>query len=161
MIFRKDGKYMTREQLKGKITGCLMAGALGDALGYEIEFDSWKAIQQEYGTGGIRHLVLHGGKARFSDDTQMTLFTNEGLVLGARAKAAGDPAEAEYFIWQAYLCWLKTQYPETSRIKTMWDKSSELLTAPGLNVRRAPGNTCLSALSTGEMGTIDISGEDA
>ena len=40
---------MEQERLKDKIRGCLMAGAAGDALGYEVEFMSRKAIISRYG----------------------------------------------------------------------------------------------------------------
>ena len=147
---------MERAELYQKIAGCLMAGALGDALGYEVEFISWDAIRRRFGEGGIQNLVPEDGKARFSDDTQMTLFTNEGLVLGYRhKKQTGDTARAEYYIYQAYLCWLKTQDYYARKKKTMWDKESTLLPVPELNVNRAPGNTCLSALRSGEMGTME------
>ena len=34
--------------------GCVLGGALGDALGYLVEFDSWEQIQARFGEGGIR-----------------------------------------------------------------------------------------------------------
>lgn len=37
---------------KERFTGCMLGGAAGDALGYVIEFDSLKAIQQKYGPTG-------------------------------------------------------------------------------------------------------------
>ena len=48
---------MERAELYQKIAGCLMAGALGDALGYEVEFISWDAIRRRFGEGGIQNLV--------------------------------------------------------------------------------------------------------
>ena len=132
---------------KGSITACLLGGALGDALGYEVEFSSWPAIQARFGKNGIRQLSLEDGKARFSDDTQMTLFTAEGLCL-----AADRGEEAVTGIHQAYLCWLQTQgYPSN----TPYAPLSALLPLPELNRLRAPGNTCLSALCSGSMGTLE------
>ena len=37
-----------------KIRGCLVAGAIGDALGYPVEFLKYKQIQREFGPEGIR-----------------------------------------------------------------------------------------------------------
>ena len=58
-----------------RFSGCLLAGAVGDALGYTIEFMSESAIFRRFGEEGIRDLELRNGVARISDDTQMTLFT--------------------------------------------------------------------------------------
>ena len=59
---------MDRMILYDRIAGCMMGGALGDALGYEVEFLPWEMIKRQYGQ--VRALETHGGKARFSDDTQ-------------------------------------------------------------------------------------------
>ena len=138
---------MKQCETRDRIAACLIAGALGDALGYEVEFSSWPAIQGRFGRDGIRELSLHNGKARISDDTQMTLFTAEGLVLGSRQ---GERRSIAVSIYQAYLCWLRTQgYPSDS----IWSSASRLLKNPGLSHPRAPGNTCLSALRSDRMGT--------
>ena len=56
--------------INDKIRGCLMAGAAGDALGYEVEFMSRGAILAQYGTQGITKFALDcKGKALISDDT--------------------------------------------------------------------------------------------
>ncbi|MBQ8054251.1 MAG: ADP-ribosylglycohydrolase family protein [Lachnospiraceae bacterium] len=146
-----SAKKADRKAVRDKILACLYGGALGDALGYVIEFDSWDRIRRMYGENGIQELVITGEKAIISDDTQMTLFTAEGLGYGFfRANERGTGAAAEYYIHQAYLCWLKTQGCEA---KSLWEPVSELLVRPEMNHRRAPGNTCLSALMSGEMGT--------
>lgn len=63
--------------------GCLLGGAAGDALGYPVEFLQEEAILQKYGAGGITEYSKRDGVAEISDDTQMTLFTAHGLLLGA------------------------------------------------------------------------------
>ena len=145
---------MDRQALFSKIAGSLMAGALGDALGYEVEFQSWPTIRENYGPGGIRQLALENGKARISDDTQMTLFTNEGLILGYHhAAAEGIALDAAHALYPAYLCWLKTQFDHA--LTSAWAAESELMRVPGLFAARAPGNTCLAALESGNMGTVE------
>ena len=64
------------------IRGCLLGGAVGDALGYAVEFLQEETIFEKYGDGGIREYDT-GIKdvAMISDDTQMTLFTAAGLLL--------------------------------------------------------------------------------
>ena len=66
-----------------KYRGCLIGGAAGDALGYAVEFMSEKSIFKQYGKTGITDYELTNGKALISDDTQMTLFTANGLYTAA------------------------------------------------------------------------------
>lgn len=77
------------------------------------------------------------GKALFSDDTQMTLYTAEGLL---EAERSGKPIVPT--ICNAYLAWFGSQVGK--KVKISYD--SELSKIDELNQRRAPGNTCLSAL---------------
>lgn len=133
---------MTQEQLQDKCRGSLVGGAVGDALGYEIEFMSLPAIRKRFGENGISDYVLHGGVAEFSDDTQMSLFTAEGLLNGI---ADGKLYEKELlpYITKAYEHWYYTQSYPTLKMSVSW-----LTHISSLWSRRAPGNTCMSALST-------------
>lgn len=67
---------------KDKFRGCLIGGAAGDALGYAVEFMEDADIFRKYGENGITDYELYKGTAQISDDTQMTLFTATGLLLG-------------------------------------------------------------------------------
>ena len=132
-----------------KIAGCLLGGAAGDALGYAIEFDDEKTIFSKYGESGIQKFDLdfNSGEAIISDDTQMTLFTAEGILL------ADDPYVYKDFIngvFEAYQDWYRTQMFGMNASKKIW-----LSDIPELNQRRAPGTTCLSALGSGKFGGID------
>ena len=81
------------------IRGCIFGGAVGDALGYPVEFLTEEAIFRRYGAKGITAYEKDpaSGKALISDDTQMSLFTANGLLVGEtrgrmrgiRARAAG------------------------------------------------------------------------
>ena len=127
-----------------KILGCLIGGAAGDALGYAIEFDKENTIFSRYGASGITKYSLVDGKAIVSDDTQMTLFTAEGIHLAA------DPMNYTDYIngmFDAYQEWLHTQ--TSGRKKNLW-----LTDIRELNERRAPGITCLNALESGVFGNI-------
>lgn len=130
-----------------KILGCLIGGAAGDALGYAIEFDSENIIFSRYGASGITEYSLVDGKAIVSDDTQMTLFTAEGIHLAA------DPMNYTDYIngmFDAYQEWLHTQTSgRKGRKKNLW-----LTDIRELNERRAPGITCLNALESGVFGNI-------
>lgn len=134
--------------MKDKIRGCLMAGAAGDALGYEVEFMSHRAILSRFGKQGITKFALgNNGKALISDDTQMTLFTANGLLYGITEKRIHPQIaldEPEYLIMAAYLDWYYTQTGEKGKHKQItW-----LRELPEMAHRRAPGNTCMSACSS-------------
>ena len=62
-----SAKNKDTQELRDKILACLYGGALGDALGYIIEFDSWDRIKKIYGKDGIQELEKTGQKAIFSD----------------------------------------------------------------------------------------------
>ena len=130
-----------------KILGCLVGGAAGDALGYAVEFDREDWIFSRYGSAGITEYELTNGKALISDDTQMTLFTAEGILL------AKNPMNYTAYIggmFDAYQEWLRTQrFSRKVRKNRLW-----LTDIKELNDRRAPGITCLNALERGEFGSI-------
>ncbi len=129
-----------------KIRGCLIAGAAGDALGYAIEFYSEDDIERKYGPQGIAKYELspRNGNALFSDDTQMTLFTANGmLVYATKRTLMGSHTKPRHYVAQAYQDWLVTQdgFYDGHTSSQSW-----LLDVKGLYSRRAPGNTCLSSL---------------
>ena len=68
---------------KDQVLGCMVGGAVGDALGYAVEFASYDSIVMKYGKKGITRFKLdRHGVAEISDDTQMSLFTAAGILLG-------------------------------------------------------------------------------
>ncbi len=133
--------------LQDKIRGALIGGAIGDALGYPVEFiDSFEGIQSQYGEQGITRLEVRWtevestsvGKAVISDDTQMSLFTANGILNAKRQKIG-----MKYGICLAYIEWYLTQIGKKSgKYKDCWIGS-----LPELNKRRAPGNTCMTSLN--------------
>lgn len=132
--------------------GCLLGGAMGDALGWPVEFMRMSDIVRRFGAGGVRELhPAPSGKAEITDDTQLTIFTAEGLLRaksGEESGGTGRPLEA---VFHAYQRWLLTQgYPRIEKYDWIYD--GWLLQVKELHARRAPGNSCLSALSSGEMG---------
>lgn len=101
----------------GKYKGCLIGGAAGDALGYAVEFNSLEEIKQTYGEKGITGYELVNGKALISDDTQMTMFTANGLLIGTtRRMFAGIMETYSTYIAYCYRQWYCIQtmeYPLT------------------------------------------------
>ena len=142
----------TSEKNLDKIRGALIGGAIGDALGYPVEFLTLDRITGKYGDQGITAYEIDrtSGKALISDDTQMTLFTANGILFGeTRGRMRGIDAAPHDYVAMAYQDWLTTQYadyPQTKRYDC-GRGVSWLLDVPALYSRRAPGNTCISALS--------------
>ncbi len=150
------GKYVEsiarrREECKNRIKDCirgsLMAGAAGDALGYPVEFMSRKAILAQYGDKGITKFELdRSGKALVSDDTQMTLFTANGMLMGVtRGHMRGIGGQPENYVDGAYLDWYYTQTGRKREILINDFHYTWLRDLPELAHRRAPGTTCMSA----------------
>ena len=99
-----------KEILRDRIRGSLMAGAAGDALGYTVEFMSLDEIRRRYGQRGITRFELTDGKALISDDTQMTLFSANGILMGiTRGHMRGVFGSFECYVRDAYLDWYFTQ----------------------------------------------------
>lgn len=128
----------------------ILAGAIGDAFGVPMEFFSTQKIEQM----GY-HRKGADGRLRFlgvsSDDTQLTLFTAEGLL---RFKASSLFGTADYEtmndaitveVAKAYQRWLHTQ-GECSIFSEPIDVECGLVALPDLHHRVAPGDTCISAL---------------
>jgi ADP-ribosylglycohydrolase len=108
---------------------------------------SRREILGAYGPDGIREMGrAYGRLGAITDDTQMTLFTVEGFIRYEVRGVGRGIASHPGMMRRAYERWLETQTrggPETSA-----DQSGWLIQVPELYSRRAPGATCLSALSS-------------
>lgn len=122
--------------------GCLVGGGAGDALGYAVEFASEASILAAYGRKGITEYALHHGTAQISDDTQMTLFTAAGLLI-----PDGDRIQN---VWECYREWYVTQF---HAFGAAGQNVSGLMDVEALWSPRAPGRTCLAAISGGSPGS--------
>lgn len=129
-----------------RFRGCLIGGAVGDALGAPVEFLSHDEIVRRFGPKGISDYVTAYGKlGAITDDTQMTLFTAEGML---RAHVRGCMRGITTFTGvtaHAYLRWLETQGYKTT-LETDIGRDGWLWEQQELHSARAPGRTCISAL---------------
>ncbi len=127
--------------------GCLLGGAVGDALGAPVEFMSNAEISGRFGPGGIQEYVpAFGIVGAITDDTQMTLFTAEGVVRSWVRAFVHAPCAIASQIAMAYQRWLYTQgfkHPMHNHCLNGW-----LITHQNLFACRAPGGTCLSGLQS-------------
>ncbi len=134
------------DAVRERYQGCLLGGAVGDALGAPVEFMRQSEIRQKFGPRGITDLSPAYGKlGAITDDTQMTLFTAEGAlrayVRGSWRGLCHPPSVIHY----AYLRWLYTQGEHKPHDKEFL-LSGWLIQQKELFSRRAPGRTCIDAL---------------
>ena len=140
-----------------RFMGCMFGGAVGDALGFVIECDDLKTIHKKYGPYGLRTVLKsakNGNKSLISDDTQLALFTADGMLW-----ADHDGLEPSDGLYRSYMRWYYTQteriiHPEQEK----WMKRQphevdcdyDIMGEEELFARRSPGKTCLTSLASGK-----------
>lgn len=158
------GKRQQRRTVQTRFIGCLLGGAVGDALGAPVEFMKRTEILRHFGPEGItQYAPAYGGIGLITDDTQMTLFTAEGLIRAWVRGCMKGITTYSSVTAHAYLRWLRTQGERpTCDIDFGSDEPGWLFQQRELHHRRAPGNTCLAALramgSLGEPAINDSKG---
>src|SRR5687767_9208607 len=123
---------MTRaaqEAYRSRVRGCLLGGAIGDALGGPVEFNDGRTIVAAH-PDGVRKFVAGGAgwpAGTVTDDTQMTLFTVEGLIrAGVRTDRGIGFTVA--VVHHAYDRWLDTQLlPAPSGERDGWLQAEQWL----------------------------------
>jgi ADP-ribosylglycohydrolase len=108
-----------------RASAILLGLALGDALGYPVEFLPIESIRQRYGANGITEPP---DPALYTDDTQMTIAVAQALV------------DAGTFDLDAFMQTLGRQFIDWLHLQA--DPYH----------RRAPGNTCLAGVRNFERG---------
>jgi len=133
-------------RIRSRFRGCLLGGAAGDALGAPVEFMSAREIRETFGRQGIRNFIpAYGRLGAITDDTQMTLFTADGLLRAWMRWMTKGITTYEGVTAHAYLRWLKTQ-GEKSECGLIPGSEGWLCAHRELHHVRAPGATCLKAL---------------
>lgn len=104
---------------KNRYEGCMLGLAIGDALGWPVEFLKLSQIRERFGPDGITDLYPSGRHpaGTFTDDTQMS------LALARAVLSHGAKSEAEFVT-------------EAARQFVQWAQSDEN--------DRAPGSTCMA-----------------
>jgi ADP-ribosylglycohydrolase len=139
-----------------RIRGCLLGGAVGDALGAPVEFLTLPEIRARYGPAGIvDYAPAYGRPGAVTDDTQMTLFTAEGCLRAVTRGSERGIWHPPTVLYHAYLRWLRTQGVDRPEPACLSDAPGWLIGVAALHARRAPGTTCLSALASGRVGTVE------
>ena len=123
--------------------GCLLGGAIGDAFGALIETLNINDIKAKYGKMGLQYIPKKNHIYEITDDTQMSLFTIEGL-LKSYLKNKNLDTEPDYScIYDSYQNWYKTQTIPYDEV----ENKNGLMGMKDLYQRKLPGITCLNALS--------------
>ncbi|MGK4582612.1 ADP-ribosylglycohydrolase family protein [Kitasatospora sp. HPMI-4] len=134
-----------RQDFRSRVRGCLLGGAIGDALGAGIEFEPLERIRAAHGPQGVTGYVpAYGRRGAVTDDTQMALFTLDGLIR-AHIRRDGGSWHPPTDVHRAYLRWAATQSawgPDEREPGLGWLGRQEWLYA-----ERAPGTACLSGLT--------------
>ncbi|HNX20011.1 MAG TPA: ADP-ribosylglycohydrolase family protein [Acidobacteriota bacterium] len=143
-----------------RIRGCLLGGAVGNALGAPIERESLAAIRARFGAEGLTdYAPAYGRLGAITADTQMTLFTVEGLIRAMNRGRARGICGPSGVLWHAYQRWLATQ--GVSPREPMWKSFGQprpdgwLIDVEELHRRRGPGASCLKALFAGGFPNIN------
>ena len=130
-----DG-WATGDIRRDRCRGCLLGTAVGDALGAPGEFLSADAIHSRFGPAGINRLYPWDGFAAgsFTDDTQMSLATADGLARAEQTAQAGGPYDPVASVRDCYIAWHNSQADP--------------------HQRRHPGHTCMTALRAAKAGHV-------
>ncbi|MBF6210958.1 ADP-ribosylglycohydrolase family protein [Nocardia puris] len=100
---------LSPHDLRDAVLGCLLGGAVGDALGAPIESLDLERIRRRYGPRGLTSDPA-AYEGRISDETQLTLFTVEALIKGSqRARERGVGGATLGLMQQGFLVWLQGQ----------------------------------------------------
>lgn len=121
--------------IKSRFQGCMLGMAIGDSLGYQVEFVQSKKDILAITDGGVKDLT---DPALFSDDTQMNICVAHALI-----DSEGDHDRFMDSLCRYFLGWYKTQ-------------------VPGSPDRRDPGESCLAGCRNLDAGASwETSGVDS
>lgn len=122
---------------------------------------SRQQILQQFGPQGIQdYTPAYGRLGAIADDTQMTLFTAEGILQAWHRYCGKGICHTPSVIGYAYQRWLRTQ--GVAHALQQYGPKDGLIRRHRLFARRAPGITCLEALqqmrSSGDLARNDSKG---
>ena len=134
------------DAIRRRWRGCLLGGAVGDALGAPVEFMTLAEIRGRFGPAGIvDYTTAFERPGSITDDTQMTLFTAEGLLRAHIKQSLEGNVNVAEVVSHAYQRWLTTQGTTTGLVDPAGDQGW-LIEQRELHAKRVPGHTCLAAL---------------
>lgn len=138
-----------------KFEGAIIGSALGDAFGYPLMNLSFEDICAAFEKCGARELAVNRktGTGLFTEATQMTLFTADGILWASNEHTAYENSAVANYVFYAYQEWLYMQTKTIADREYEWifDKSknpnmSSLLKSKGLGKNRRLNDTNINAL---------------
>lgn len=137
------------ENKLSKYKGCIIGGAIGDAFGIPVEFMNLKKIWKQYGEKGLDRLISNTDNvSKFSDDTQLTIFTAKGLLSSGVRDFGYKKMPNMKILFDSYKDWYSMCALSQKRGTGWISGLKELLSNGG------SGKTCMKVLSDNTMGSI-------
>lgn len=157
-------------ECKSRYLGCIVGAALGDNMGYAVEGMTWEERQEYFGEAGIVEPFFNTeyGCCLVSDDTQMALFTMDGLEwahIRITNRLIGSYESSG--VWQSYARWYYTQTGIILDDYIMHKHEHEPVALSSIGVKtsleyeefysnRNPSEETLVALESKQMGTMEM-----
>ncbi|WP_328538220.1 ADP-ribosylglycohydrolase family protein [Streptomyces sp. NBC_00344] len=142
-----------QQDFRSRVRGCLLGGALGDALGAGVAGLGLDAIRGTHGAEGLTDFTpAYGRRGAVTTATQLSLFTVDGLIRAQVRRDTGawhPPTD----VHRAHLRWAATQSdwgPDERRKDNGWLACEEWLYS-----RRDPSVNCLLGFGDDVMGTLE------
>lgn len=171
MMERSDDlkKHSVNPGAKDRYLGCLIGGAIGDNMGFAGEGLDESEVKEYFGEHGIDKPFYNTeyGKCLISDDTQMALFTMDGLEWAyIRMTSRGIGTFATSGVWQSYARWYYTQTGNILDEYIMHKHEHEPVALSSIGVKivleyeefysnRNVSEESLMAIGSGQMGTVE------
>ncbi|GMA41437.1 ADP-ribosylglycohydrolase family protein [Mobilicoccus caccae] len=137
----------TRDQ----VVGCLLAGAVGDALGARAVDDRENHADHD----DTAPAATFGRTGPVTDATRMTVFTAEGLIRAAVRKRERGICHPPTVLHHAYLRWFATRGSAGVASPHLAELDGWIVGVPELWRTGDPDDPGLTALRTGRMGSTD------
>lgn len=126
--------------------GCLLGMAVGDAMGFPVDYKSWEEICENYGPNGLLGYDLLNGCAEVTSYTQVAAYGANGLLLSL---SRGKQANYVRYIAEAMRIWAKKQhFPRDPEKNLFWVSQ-----IPQLRTRQCRDPRMLDALRFDRLGT--------
>ncbi|RRO19302.1 ADP-ribosylglycohydrolase family protein [Saccharopolyspora rhizosphaerae] len=152
----------SRDRFLGAVLGC----AVGEALGMPIASDTWDEIRARHGDEGLTEYVPAGHPSgRVGSDTQLLLFSVEGLLRANVARRAGEAEDPIRHLQHAYQRWLHTQHLSWPRaagefLRVAPEPDGWLVRERALFQTRNPGRTMMRTLIAFAKGQQPVGAPD-
>lgn len=139
-----------------RVRGAVLAGAVGDAIGSQVEFATTDDIRERYGCGGLTGMAdLVAPAGAIGDETQLTVFTLDALIRGYQQWEDEARCPRIDLALASYWRWLHTQGEVPMGIPLDAYFDGWLVHEPVLRVQRNPSFWCVTALASGARGAPD------